>query len=49
MNEKLTKRWKNMVDVQPGFYEGVDGYEQAWKPDIIINLMNDTSFNIEVF
>lgn len=26
---KLTKGWKNMIDVQPGFYEGVDGYEQA--------------------
>lgn len=26
---KLTKGWKNMIDVQPGFYEGVDGNEQA--------------------
>lgn len=29
-----------MVDVQPGFYEGVDGYEQAWKVDIISSTKN---------
>lgn len=26
-----------MVDVQPGFDEGVDGYEQAWTADSIVN------------
>lgn len=39
--KKLTKGWKNMVDVQPGFYEGVDRYEQAWKAEAIIKLIND--------
>lgn len=39
--EQLTKGWKNVVDVQPGFYKGVDRYEQAWKTDAIIHLMNN--------
>lgn len=26
-----------MVDVQPGFDEGVDRYEQAWTADSIVN------------
>lgn len=28
---KLTEAWKNAVDIQPGFDEGVDGNEQPWK------------------
>lgn len=38
-NKQLTKGWQNMVDVQPGFYEGVDWYEQAWKADSTIHLL----------
>lgn len=30
-----------MVDVQPGFYEGVDRYEQAWRAEAMITLIND--------
>lgn len=29
IHELFTKDWKNMIDVQPGFYKGVDRYEQA--------------------
>lgn len=27
--QKLTKRWENVVDVQPGFYKGEDRYEKT--------------------
>lgn len=37
MMTALTKRRKNMVDVQPGFNEGIDGYEQAWRAGTIIS------------
>lgn len=37
--KQLTKGWKNMVDIEPGSYEGVDRYKQAWKADNIINLI----------
>lgn len=30
-----------MVDVEPGFYKGVDRYEQACKMKLMITLMND--------
>lgn len=35
-----------MVNVQPGFYEGVDGYEQAWSVDIISDVMNDIFYYV---
>lgn len=38
--KQLTKGWKNVVNVQPSFYKGVDRYEQAWKADRVINFMN---------
>lgn len=35
-----------MVDVQPGFYKGVDWYEQAWKADSIIHPVSDIGFGL---
>lgn len=41
MIQQLTKGWKNVVDVEPGFYKGVDRYEQACQTKLTIKLMND--------